>query len=331
MVDMIGLLSQGIAMPEITNWIGMMINGLYEFIGNYGWTVVLFTVILKVALSPLDIWQKVVTRRNTKTMEIMKPELDKLKKQYGSNQQQFAEKQMALFKKHKYSMFSACVPSLITMAIFFIVFSGFNATIRYQNELMFFNLNNAFISGYNGLMGGDAVVAFYEANSFDFLWINNIFMPDTWSTIIPDWDTFTGTGIGSFRINLGIESNQYYEIMNPLIESTGDKWNGLLILPALSMIFNVISQRFMMKSQQASTPVTGGEDMQKATQMNMKVMLWMMPIMMVGMSIFYSSAFTLYMFISSLITTIFQVVTTLVFKQKDKKEAELKKKETFVR
>ena len=44
--------------PELTNWIGKLIYALYNGIGNFGWTVVVFTIILKVILSPLDIWQK---------------------------------------------------------------------------------------------------------------------------------------------------------------------------------------------------------------------------------------------------------------------------------
>ena len=50
-------LASGITVPDL-NWVGKLVEGLYGAIGNYGWTVVLFTVILKVITLPLDFWQR---------------------------------------------------------------------------------------------------------------------------------------------------------------------------------------------------------------------------------------------------------------------------------
>ena len=49
--------------PVLSNWIGKLIYLLYQGIGNFGWTVVVFTICLKVILSPLDIWQKRIPLR----------------------------------------------------------------------------------------------------------------------------------------------------------------------------------------------------------------------------------------------------------------------------
>ena len=56
--------------PELTNLIGKFIYIMYNAIGNFGWTVVVFTIILKVILSPLDFWQKHVTRKNNNSVRI---------------------------------------------------------------------------------------------------------------------------------------------------------------------------------------------------------------------------------------------------------------------
>ena len=42
---------------------------------SFGWTVIVFTIVLRLILSPLDIWQKVIARKNSKAMERMKPQL----------------------------------------------------------------------------------------------------------------------------------------------------------------------------------------------------------------------------------------------------------------
>ena len=101
---------------EVNHFVGKFIYVLYENIGNFGWTVVAFTVILKVALSPLDIWQKLVTRKNAKKMERMKPQLEVLQAKYGDDKQKFQQEQMALYKREKYSMFGACLPMIVTLA-----------------------------------------------------------------------------------------------------------------------------------------------------------------------------------------------------------------------
>ena len=46
-------------------------------VGAFSVTTIMFTVFLKVLVSPLDIWQKAVMRKNAKKMEAMKPELEK--------------------------------------------------------------------------------------------------------------------------------------------------------------------------------------------------------------------------------------------------------------
>ena len=43
---------------EMTNLIGKFLLVLYNAIGDFGWTVVVFTLLLKTVVLPLDIWQK---------------------------------------------------------------------------------------------------------------------------------------------------------------------------------------------------------------------------------------------------------------------------------
>ncbi|MDE7373295.1 MAG: YidC/Oxa1 family membrane protein insertase [Clostridia bacterium] len=69
---------------------------------SFGWVVIVFTVILRLILSPLDIWQKVIARKNSKAMERMKPQLEALQAKYGDDKQRIMQEQRALYKKEKY-------------------------------------------------------------------------------------------------------------------------------------------------------------------------------------------------------------------------------------
>lgn len=55
-------------MSEIENptFVGWLVKGLLDAVGNYGWAVVLFTVILKIITLPLDFWQRFSMKKNAK-------------------------------------------------------------------------------------------------------------------------------------------------------------------------------------------------------------------------------------------------------------------------
>ena len=56
---------------------------VFDFIANYGWRVVVFTLCLKLLLSPLDIYQRYKARKNQRITEKLKPQMEKLQKQYS--------------------------------------------------------------------------------------------------------------------------------------------------------------------------------------------------------------------------------------------------------
>ena len=327
-------------LADTGHFIGNWLYDLSASIGNFGWTVVAFTVILKLVTSPFDIWQKSVMRKNNRAMKRMQPKLEKLQKQYANNQQVLAEKQMQLYKEEKFSTFGACLPMILTMVIFFVVFAGFNATVRYQNQEVFETLQATYKEATIELENDanfptkaekQAEVEKRVLNKYEsdirsmqsFLWIENIFVADTWAKPIPNWDSFVGTGMGNMNANIeGLEEKEYTAVMKPIMEKYNSErggWNGFMVLPLLSFVLNFVTSKLMSSSQQMPA---GNDEMQKSQQMSMKMMQWMMPLMMLVFGFIYSSAFTLYMFVSALVSTIFQVATNLVFKFIDKKEEE---------
>ena len=64
------------------NWIGVVIQWIIGIAGNVGLGIVLFTLVLKLITLPLDIYSKASMRKNSLKMEKMRPQLEKLQKQY---------------------------------------------------------------------------------------------------------------------------------------------------------------------------------------------------------------------------------------------------------
>ena len=344
-------------------------NALGGGVASFGWTVVLFKVILRLILSPLDIWQKVISRRNNKAMERMKPQLEALQARYADDKQRLQQEQMALYKKEKYSTMGMCLPTIVTFVVFFVVFAGFRQMVGYQfakdykecvkayntsiAEQIEANKNADYIvDNGDGKWDIDDVAKtesgadFYAAAKKNaqqavynvyysedqvtirsFLWIKNIFVSDNWAQAVPDFATVTGQkGMATSKLT-GITIDEYNDVMADVLGTGGygkdGKWNGLLILPILSIALSFLSTKLLSGSQ-AQPPAppqdAQGEGAEKAQsqQQTMKMMQYVMPIMMGVFALFYSGAFALYMFTSSLCAILFQLTFNLIAKLVDK-------------
>lgn len=129
-------------------WEWLILN-VFSFIADYGWRILLFTVCLKLVMVPLDLYQRIKMRKNQLITERMAPQLEKLKQQYGTNKQVFAQKQMELNKKEGFSYFSSCLPMIVTLVIFFYLFSGLNNISQYKNLKQYVELYDAYTVSQN--------------------------------------------------------------------------------------------------------------------------------------------------------------------------------------
>lgn len=114
-------------------WLVDAIGAIIKICSSMGLGIILFTLILKLITLPLDVWSRISMRKNSLKMEEMRPQLEKLQKQYADNKQLYNQKMTALYKKNGYSMLGGCLPTLITLVFFFIVLTGFNKYSIYQN------------------------------------------------------------------------------------------------------------------------------------------------------------------------------------------------------
>ena len=106
--------------------------------------VVLFTLILKLITLPFDFVSRASMRRNSVKMEEMRPELEKLQKQYADNKELYNQKMMALYKKNGYSMFGACLPTILTLVIFIVALNGFTAYSQFKIRENFYAMTQSY-------------------------------------------------------------------------------------------------------------------------------------------------------------------------------------------
>ena len=135
-------------------------NGFWESVirwfagvGNIGVAIILLTLCLKIILLPLDFWQKMVSRKMTAQQAVMQPELEEIKLKYGNNQALFQQKQSELYKKYNVNPGNSCLAMLVymivTMVVFFTLFSGLGKISRTQINYEYYQIQQAYVQAYN--------------------------------------------------------------------------------------------------------------------------------------------------------------------------------------
>ncbi|MGN0806581.1 MAG: YidC/Oxa1 family membrane protein insertase [Candidatus Coproplasma sp.] len=130
------------------NWIGQLIRILIDGIGIVGVGIIVFTLILKTIVLPLDIYSRINGKKQALIMDRMRPQMEKLQKQYANDKTMYNQKVMELQKKSGYSMFGACLPMIVSLVIFIIVFNAFSTYSQYANLRTY----NEMVTQYNSVV-----------------------------------------------------------------------------------------------------------------------------------------------------------------------------------
>ncbi len=106
-------------MSEIIGYpLGWVMWLMYQITENYAWSIVIFTLIIKIILFPLSVKQQ----KSSAAMAAFQPKLEKLKKQYANNQQKLQEEQMKLYSEEGINPMASCLPLFIQLPILYGVF-----------------------------------------------------------------------------------------------------------------------------------------------------------------------------------------------------------------
>jgi YidC/Oxa1 family membrane protein insertase len=108
---------------------------LYWVVRDFGLSIVLLTVMVRLALLPMTFKQ---LHSQRKMMELQ-PQLNALKAQYGDDKQGFAKAQMQLMKENNVSMLGGCLPMLIQLPFLYGLFYALRSGLGNGNPT---DLNN---------------------------------------------------------------------------------------------------------------------------------------------------------------------------------------------
>ena len=291
------------------------IINLFSFIPSYAFMIIVFTICLKLILSPLDFWQKKVSRVSMMKQQKLQPELAKLQKRYGNNKQLLNQKTMELYKRETYNVIGSCLSMFLNMAItlfiFFTLFTGLIGISQDKTYNQYLEIENSYYTSFNNDMrtkysldalendaditnklnelieakkstasnlliesgienptdeqilakarelvytedintiiqtAQEAAATKYEEIKDSWLWIDNIWRPDTYVAGFPSYKDFKNMANLNARYAdntaelAKIEAN--FDIITAKIQKSYSSWNGYFILVILAGIVTYFS------------------------------------------------------------------------------------------
>ena len=91
-----------------------LMQKIYNIVGNWGWSIVLVTVLIKLIFYQLS----AKSYRSMSAMKKLQPKLNSLKERFGDDKQKFTQATLELYKKEKVNPMSGCLPILIQIPVF---------------------------------------------------------------------------------------------------------------------------------------------------------------------------------------------------------------------
>ena len=292
-----------------------------SWVGNWGWSMVVFTVMIRLVLTPLDIKSRVSMRKTTK----LQPQMQALQKKYANDKEKLNQKTAELYKKEHVNPLSSCLPLLLTWPILIAVFGAMRMA---ANKELLIQLGQVLNNEMPVLE--------------PWLWIKNLWMPDSpFAAALPDVRTlqqipadqwvswFNTLDAGNLPVlirDLGLTADSFgnanlsatiTQIVEAMKQNTAymeavavkpgwtfnlliaqlslvTQFNGILLLPVLSAV-----------SQIAMTKIMGGQQQTNPDQPGAgtgKFMQWFFPIFSLFICVQYSAAFALYWVAGNLVS-----------------------------
>lgn len=147
------------------------------FGGNLGWAIIALTVGVRLLVVPLMKPQL----QAAKKMQLLGPEIEKLKKRHGGDKQKLMQAQMELYKKEGVNPAAGCLPQIIQFLVLIALFQAFNEVLRSDGATVIEKLNKVL---YPSLR-----LPVLSQLNLNFLWLN-LAKPDTIQ--IPSWPALPG-------------------------------------------------------------------------------------------------------------------------------------------
>ena len=290
----------------ITRPLGWIIEQIYNLVANYGLAIIIFTVIVKLILLPLNIKSQKAMRKQQK----IQPILQELQKKYANDQEKLQKEMMKLYKENNVSMTGGCLPMLIQMPILIGLYQVIQKPLSY-------------LMGVDW-MAEDVINKVYMLRDTMADQIGNLAtqteeMLAKMSQIqLSQWAEIVNGPTDPWVINfnfLGLNlANTPSAAINYIMRLDFSNWGviALLLIPVLAVVSQVLTTKL---TQIQSGQNTKDDSDNPSSQMNKSMML-MMPLMTGLFTFTLPSGIGIYWIVSSITQLLQQLALNKYFENK---------------
>ena len=125
-------------MGVIANLFGYVLNFLYNWLQNYGYAIIIFTILLKAIMLPISIKQQ----KSMKKSQELQDQIKTINFKYKNDPEKMQRETMELYKREKVSPFSGCLSSILQFIIFISVFYLVSRPLTYMRKVDANLINN---------------------------------------------------------------------------------------------------------------------------------------------------------------------------------------------
>ena len=280
--------------------LAIVMRFIYGFVENYGWSIILFTVIIGILRFPLAIKQQ----KSMAKMSVYQPLIAEIQKKYANNREKQNEELMKLQEEYGYNPTAGCLPMFLNMFVMLGVVGVVAKPLEY-------------IVG----IGSDVIAAAIEqVNALGLATLNaaNYTSQSALMQLVRGMDMATAQSLGFTAEQVtAIQSFNMDFFGIDLAGVPSLAFNALLIWPLLSVVTMCLLNVVTMKAS--------GQEVQGS----MKWMPWIMSLLFVGISFTIPVGFSMYYTISNLFMFVQTVVSKKIYdpeKMKAEMQAEMEAK-----
>ena len=255
--------------------LGYVMEWIYNLIPNYGWDIIIFTIVIRLISIPLQLNQQ----KSMAKMSAFQPMIVDIQKKYKDKPEKQQEELLKLQQEYGYKPTAGCMPMLVNFLVMFGVI-----------EVVYRPLQRIFHIGADALTAaGEALTTLgisFTTVTRDTNIIAQVIAGESTVTscFTPD-QVSTMTEFGQHMDFFGIDLTRVPQY------SLAAENLPLLIFPVLAIVTMFISTHISMKAS--------GQQMQGS----MKLTMYMMPLMYLFFCFTYPLAFSLYYVISNIVMT----------------------------
>lgn len=270
----------------IANIFGYLLNFLYKILNNYGFAIIIFSILVKLLLLPLTIKQQ-KTMEKTKKMQY---ELQSLQFKYKNDPEKLNKEMMDMYKRENMSPFSGCLSSIAQIILILAVFYLVRSPLTYMRKV-----DTSLIDEYNQKL---------EV-----------------STNYPEVEIIKEFGNENEELYVNMEFLGLDLSSVPTADATDFR---AFIIPVLYVVSSIVSMKMTMNMQnkdknknEEKEKEKQGDSAEDIMQSTSKSMSYMMPIMAFSISLVAPLGLALYWLMSNVLMIIERVFINIFMKKKE--------------